>query len=95
MTGSRVVFPVAAGWQCTSLAANSLLGHSGQRTINAVYSATGEKHKSPKHAMEGWLASHFGRRPQPLREGDLCKVHGLKGPMGSIARLWGVYRGSH
>ena len=30
------------------------------------------------------------------RGGDLCKVRRLKGPaMGSIARLWGVYRGSH
>ena len=28
--------------------------------------------------------------------GDLCKVRRLKGPaMGSIARLGGVYRGSH
>ena len=40
------MFPVAAGWQCTRLAASWLLGHSGQRTINAAaaYSASGEKH---------------------------------------------------
>ena len=63
--------------------------------------------KSLKHAstwnpissldQRGPLAFHFGLGWLPMRGGgDLCKVRRLKGPaMGSIARLWGVYRGSH
>ena len=79
-------------------------GQLALRSTNNNRIASGEKYKlsdwAAKRLKHGTteifqlisVGSLGLRTAACARAGDLCKVHGLKGPMGSIARLWGVYR---